>query len=292
MIVTAGGKGFRMKAPDFDYACPKTLREALALLDENGRDVMPLAGGQSLMPVLNFRLAAPDLLVDLNAISELTGITDQNDQIVIGAMTRYADLETSEPVTRHLPLLKQALPFIAHPAIRNRGTIGGSVALADPAAEMPALLLALDATIILASTTGERQVAADNFFTGLYETARRPDEIVKAVSVPKAFGARRFAFDELTRRHGDYAMVGLAATVRATSPFQELRLVFFGIADRALRSVDAERALNGRTCDDQQAMQRATEALAALSFDSDVHSSSSTKRHLAAVLLKRVMRTL
>ena len=278
-----------MKAPDFDYACPKTLREALALLDERGRDALPLAGGQSLMPVLNFRLAAPDLLVDLNAIDDLTGIVDQGEQIVIGAMTRYADLEPSEPVAQHLPLLRQALPFIAHPAIRNRGTIGGSVALADPAAELPALLLALDATIILASQQGERQVAADDFFLGLYETARRPGEIVKAVSIPKVLGARRFAFDELTRRHGDYAMVGLAATAAATAPFQDLRLAFFGIADRAVRVVGAEQALNGHTCDVEQPMQRALEAIAALSFDGDVHASAGTKRHLAGVLLKRVL---
>ncbi len=278
-----------MKAPEFDYACPKTLREALLLLDESGRDAVPLAGGQSLMPVLNFRLAAPDLLVDLNAIDELTGIVDAGDTIVIGAMTRYGDLERSELVANHLPLIIKALPFIAHPAIRNRGTIGGSVALADPAAEMPALLLALDAEIIVASKNGERPIAADDFFLGLYETARQPDEIVKAVSIPKVMGARRFAFDELTRRHGDYAMVGLAATAVEVAPLQGLRLAFFGITDRAIRVVDAEQALSGYTLADEQAMQRATAAIAALSFDGDVHASADTKRHLAGVLLKRVL---
>lgn len=278
-----------MKAPEFDYACPKTLCEALLLLDESGRDAVPLAGGQSLMPVLNFRLAAPDLLVDLNAVDELTGIVDAGDTIVIGAMTRYAELERSELVANHLPLIIKALPFIAHPAIRNRGTIGGSVALADPAAEMPALLLALDAEIIVASKNGERPIAADDFFLGLYETARQPDEIVKAVSIPKVMGARRFAFDELTRRHGDYAMVGLAAAAVEVAPFQGLRLAFFGITDRAIRVVDAEQALSGRTRDDEQAMQRAMAAIAALSFDGDVHASADTKRHLAGVLLKRVL---
>ena len=281
-----------MKAPDFDYACPRTLDEALALLDRTDRDAMALAGGQSLMPMLNFRLAAPDLLVDLNGLGELTGITDAGDTIIIGAMTRYDELERSGQIAEHLPLMITALPFIAHPAIRNRGTIGGSVALADPAAEMPALLLVLDATIILASKNGERPVAAGDFFLGLYETALEPGEIVKAISIPKAAGARRFAFDELTRRHGDYAMVGLAATAAATAPLTDVRLAFFGIADRALRATKAEQALNGHTHDDDQAMTAAKDAIAALAFDGDLHASADTKRHLAGVLLKRVLKAL
>ena len=281
-----------MKAADFDYAAPQTLDEALALLGEGGRDVMPLAGGQSLMPMLNFRLTEPDLLVDLNALRELSGIRDDGDAVVIGAMTRYVDLERSDLVAQYLPLLTQALPFIAHPAIRNRGTIGGSTALADPAAEMPALLLALDATIVAASQQGERAVAASDFFLGLYETALRPGEIVKAVSIPKTVSARRFAFDELTRRHGDYAMVGLAATAADVAPFQDLRLAFFGIADRAIRTIDTERVLNGHGLDDDQAMEAAKETIGALAFDGDLHASAATKRHLAAVLLKRVLQAL
>jgi carbon-monoxide dehydrogenase medium subunit len=278
-----------MKAPDFDYRAPKTLDEALTLLNTSDVDAMPLAGGQSLMPMLNFRLAAPELLIDLNALDELTEIKDESGAIVIGAMTRYADLERSDLVTKYLPLVARALPYIAHPAIRNRGTIGGSVALADPAAEMPALLLALDAEIIIASQPGERLVAAGDFFLGLYETALKPGEIVKAISFPKAAGIRRFAFDELTRRHGDYAMVGLAATAGAVSPFKDLRLAFFGIADRALRPTDVEKALEDQTLDDDRAIKAATEAVAALSFDGDVHASADTKRHLAGVLLKRVL---
>ena len=281
-----------MKAPDFDYACPKTLNEALVLLDQTDHEVMPLAGGQSLMPMLNFRLAAPDLLVDLNGLDELSGIDDQGDAIVIGAMTRYEELERSDLVTKYLPLVIKALPFIAHPAIRNRGTIGGSVALADPAAEMPALLLALDATITLASIRGDRALAADDFFLGLYETAAWQGEIVKAISIPKAAGARRFAFDELARRHGDYAMIGLAATAAAAAPLEDLRLAFFGIADRALRATKAEEALDGHTRDDEQAMETANNAIGALAFDGDLHASESTKRHLAGVLLKRVLRAL
>ncbi len=281
-----------MKAPEFDYACPQTLEEALALLDDSDREAMLLAGGQSLMPMMNFRLTTPDLLVDLNGIDELSGPVDQGDAIVIGAMTRYAELESSDLIARHTPLLQHALPFIAHPAIRNRGTVGGSVALADPAAEMPALLLALDATIIMTSIKGERAVASDAFFLGLYETALRPGEIVKAISIPKAAGARRFAFDELARRHGDYAMVGLVATVDDVDPFTGLRLAFFGIADRAIRATKAEQALDQHTPDDADALLRAMEAVSTLAFDGDLNASAKTKQHLAKVLLKRVLKVL
>ncbi|MGI9484658.1 MAG: FAD binding domain-containing protein [Geminicoccaceae bacterium] len=281
-----------MKAPEFDYANPQTLQEALVMLDDNERDVTLLAGGQSLMPMLNFRLAAPDLLVDLNGIDELSGIVDRGDAIVIGAMTRYVELETSDLVSRHLPLLMRALPMIAHPAIRNRGTIGGSVALADPAAEIPALLLALDATIIVTSIKGERAVMAAAFFLGLYETALRPGEMVKAISIPKATAARRFAFEELTRRHGDYAMVGIAATAEDINPFADLRLAFFGVADRAIRVVGAEEALSGHMPNDEDALSRAMEAIAGFVFDGDLNASAKTKQHLAKVLLKRVLKAL
>jgi carbon-monoxide dehydrogenase medium subunit len=281
-----------MKAPDVDYACPQTLDEALALLGKAGSDAVPLAGGQSLVPMLNFRLAAPSLLVDLNRIAELAGLSDQGDAIVIGAMTRLSDLERSELVAARLPVLAEALPHVGHPAIRNRGTIGGSVALADPAAEMPALLLALDAAVIVASSAGERAIAALDFFRGLYETALQPGEIVKAISFPTAGGARRFAFDELARRHGDYAIVGLAATAAAAAPFRDLRLVFFGIADRALRATGVEDAMNGRMPDDDEAIVAAGEAIATLAFHRGLHASASTRRHLAGVLLKRVLRSL
>lgn len=281
-----------MKAPDFDYVRPTTIGEALALLERTDIEAMPLAGGQSLMPMLNFRLAAPDLLVDLNAIDELSGIAEQDEAIMVGAMMRYDELGRSPLIAQHLPLLCLALPSIAHPAIRNRGTIGGSVALADPAAEMPALLLALDATIIVASRQGERRVAADDFFLGLYKTACRSGEIVKAVSFPKAAEARRFGFQELDRRHGDYAMAGLAATVASVAPIEDLRLAFFGIADRAVRAIESEDVLNGRQPDDEEALKRAADAISALTFDGDLHASAATKRHLAGVLLKRVLRAL
>jgi carbon-monoxide dehydrogenase medium subunit len=278
-----------MKASDFDYACPTSLLEALSLLDQSDREALPLAGGQSLMPMMNFRLAAPEMLVDLNAIEALQGIVDDGDAIKIGAMTTHADLERSDLVTAHLPLMTEAIGYIAHPAIRNRGTIGGSIALADPAAEMPALLLALEAEIIAESLQGERSIDADNFFTGLYETALRPGEIVKAISISKDAGARRFVFEELARRHGDYAMVGLALTVDGVAPLKDLRLTFFGIGDRAVRAIEAERALIGHAPHDDQALQRAIQAASAMTFDGDLNASADMKRHLAGVLLQRVV---
>ncbi|HMB48434.1 MAG TPA: xanthine dehydrogenase family protein subunit M, partial [Afifellaceae bacterium] len=238
--------GSEMKPAEFQYERPGTLSEALSLLaGADGGEVRALAGGQSLMPMMNFRLAAPDRLVDLNGIGELAGIEETGETVRIGAMTRYSALERSETVRQHLPLVASALPHIAHPAIRNRGTIGGSVALADPAAEMPAVLLALDATIIVVSERGERQVKADDFFLGLYETALEPGEIVRAVSVPKASATARFAFRELARRHGDYAMAGVAMAAQGKEPLSGLRIAFFGACDRAIRATGAEEALNG-----------------------------------------------
>lgn len=209
-----------MKAADFDYTKPRTVDEALAILANHGGEVRPIAGGQSLMPMMNFRLAQPDMLLDLNALEELQGIRDGGDCIIIGAMTRYRALECSALIGTHLPLVATALPHIAHAAIRNRGTIGGSIALADPAAEMPALMLALEATITVVSTRGARHIAADDFFLGLYETALADDEIITEICVPKAGLVARFAFHELARRHGDYAMVGIAMTAQQIEPYR------------------------------------------------------------------------
>jgi carbon-monoxide dehydrogenase medium subunit len=276
-----------MKAPDFDYECPATLERALSLLAETDADARPLAGGQSLMAMMNFRLAEPDLLVDLGAIHDLAGIADNGDEITIGAMTRYGELERSDLVSDHLPLMKAALPHIAHPAIRNRGTIGGSVALADPAAEMPAVVLALDATIVTVSVSGERRIEADDFFLGLYETALRSDEIIKAVSFPKPPQSARFAFYELARRHGDYAMAGVAVAAESINPFRNARIAFFGVCDRAVRATGSEDALNGHDKADDSALELAVEAVRGLAFSGDLNATADTKRYLAQVVLRR-----
>lgn len=277
-----------MKAPSFDYAKPDTLADALALLGDPDGDARPLAGGQSLVPMMNFRLAAPSLLVDLGAIAELEGIVEVPDGIRIGAMTRYASLERCGLVAEHLPLLAEAIPHIAHPAIRNRGTIGGSIALADPAAEMPALALALDASILVVSAAGRRRIAADHFFLGIYETALEPGEIVEAIVFRKRSADVRHAFEELARRHGDYAMAGLALCVRGGEQVEEARLALFSVADRPLRAKAAEAALVGapmRALADAAAT--AVAALDEVSFAGDMNAGPATKRHLAGVLLAR-----
>src|SRR5262252_8269981 len=220
--------GGAMKAPRFAYARPASVAEALALLDKHKDDARVLAGGQSLVPMLNFRVAAPKVLVDINRIAGLSGIKVTKSHVRIGALARHVELERSPDIQRHLPLVAAAVPHIAHPAIRNRGTLGGSCALADPAAELPACALALGATFIVAGKKGERRVAAGDFFKGLYATALKPGELLVAAEFPLPASGDKSAFGELARRHGDYAMVGVA--VHASK--RQLRAAFFGVGDR------------------------------------------------------------
>lgn len=244
----------------------------------------PLAGGQSLMPMMNFRLAAPETLIDLNGLAELSGVAVDEDWVRIGAMTRYSALERHAEALDALPLVARALPHIAHAAIRNRGTIGGSIALADPAAEMPAILLALGGEVVLKSASAERIVQADDYFLGVYETARQPDELVTAVHLPRASSSQRFGFHEIVRRHGDYAMAGCMLALEAD--MSAVRIAFFGVADRPVRASDAENKLieSGGTSEDLDA---AVAALASLGCDGDMNASEATKRHLAGVALRR-----
>ena len=269
-----------MKPAPFAYAKARSLDHAIALLD-GAPEARVLAGGQSLIPALNMRLSAPPLLVDINGVSELARIAQPNGQIELGGLVRHAQAEHSQDVARLAPLLSKAIPHIAHPAIRNRGTIGGSIALADPAAELPACLLALGGEIEIAGRAGRRTVAADTFFKGLFETALAPGEIISAIRIPVAQPRDRFGFAELARRHGDYALVGLAATARAEP--RAIRLAYFGVGTTPVRARTAETALAGGDLD---------AAVAALAGDlepsGDVHASAAAKRHLAAVLLRRV----
>jgi carbon-monoxide dehydrogenase medium subunit len=278
-----------MKAADFEYHRPRGLEEALALLADTDRMAMPLAGGQSLMPMMNFRVAMPELLVDLGDLQELRFIRDAGEAVELGAMARWSDLMASRLIAVEVPLLALALPEIAHPAIRNRGTIGGSVALADPAAEAPAVLLALGAEITLRGAAGERVIAADDFFLGHYETARQPDELVLTIRLPKA-GARRFGFHEIGRRHGDFAIAGAAVALsvdggRIAAP----RIALFGVADRALRASGAEAALDGAATGDAGAIAAAVAALEEIDFSGDIHASAPMRRHLAGVAVKRAL---
>jgi len=280
-----------MKAPRFAYARPASITEALALLQKHGDDARVLAGGQSLVPMLNFRLAAPKVLVDVNRIAALSGIKVTKNHVRIGALARHAELERSADIARHLPLVAAAMPHIAHPAIRNRGTFGGSCALGDPAAELPACAIALGATFIAAGKKGERRIAAQDFFKGLYATALKTGELLIAAEFPLPKPGYASAFGELARRHGDYAMIGLAAHgATQGKKFSDMRVVFFGVPHRPQR-----RAPFGRTLHGQAAAAKAIDAAlpkldADLSPRADFHGSAATKLHLAKVLAGRVLR--
>src|SRR5712671_6397491 len=264
-----------MKAPRFAYARPASVAEALALLAEHKGDARVLAGGQSLVPMMNFRLAAPKVLVDINRIAALTGIKVTRNHLRIGALTRQVELERSADVARHLPLIAAAMPHIAHPAIRNRGTFGGSCALADPAAELPACAIALGAIFVVAGKKGERRIAAGDFFKGLYATALKAGELLVAVEFPLSKPGYASAFGELARRHGDYAMVGVAAHgSTAGGKFSDMRVALFGVGDRPQRAARLERALEG-----QPAAANAIDAVlpkldADLSPRADLHGSA------------------
>jgi carbon-monoxide dehydrogenase medium subunit len=258
-----------LKAPSFAYAKPQSLAEAFDLLERPGAKL--LAGGQSLIPALNMRLSSPELLVDITGLS-LSGICAAGSGLRIGALTTHAQVERSSEVREVLPLLAEAVTHIAHPAIRNRGTLGGSLALADPAAEFPACALALEATFLIRNRTAERRVKAGEFFKGLFETDLRPNEILVAVEFPRA---ERSVFLELTRRHGDYAIVGVAAVITEG----QRRFVFFGAGATPVL------AKNASACSDVK------RAVAMLEQDldppGDLYNSSATKLHLAKVLLER-----
>lgn len=269
-----------MKAPDFDYLRPTNLKDAISLLTQYDGDAMPLAGGQSLMPMMNFRVAAPEALIDLADVSELRGVTREGTTIRIGAMTRYVDLEVDPLITQHIPLIGLALPHIAHDAIRNRGTIGGSVALADPAAEMPAIMLALTAVFEVAGLNGTRKIAADDFFEGLYETALASDELLVAIHVPVATTTMTFGFHELTQRHGDYALAGVAVVKDGPAH----RVAFFGISGGVERCTDLEAALDAGA-----PLAEALACLSQIDIAADSKASAATRKRLAGVALQRAL---
>ena len=282
-----------MKPPVFEYHRPGSLNDALALLGAHP-GAKPLAGGQSLIPAMNFRLAAPDALVDLNALPELTGIEEMADGgLRIGAMTRHSAVELSPAVARRAPLLAEAMPFIAHRQIRNRGTIGGSLAHADPAAELPAVMVALEARFTLASTRGGRVIPAAEFFTGLFATALTEGELITAIEIPPPPPRTGTAFLELARRHGDYALVGVTAVVRldAGARVADSRIVLFSVGEGPVRATKAEQALTG-SAGDAAALRVAADAVQGdVDPSSDIHASSAYRRQLASVLTRRALTT-
>jgi aerobic carbon-monoxide dehydrogenase medium subunit len=280
-----------MKASAFSYARAISIANAIELLEEHGERAKVLSGGQSLMPAMNFRLLAPELLVDISALDELRGIVRQNGVLSIGALTRHVDLQNSPLIAAHAPLLKEAITHVAHPAIRNRGTIGGSLAHADPASELPACVVALDATIVVRGPKGERRIAAEDFFLGIYETALSPEELLVAVEVPLLPLHAAHYFCEFARRHGDYAIVGLAAqAVVHNQKLDDFRPAFFGVGDKAVH-VKMPALLN--TDVTPKVLSGALQALGdALDPPEDQQASGAMRRHLAKVLMARCVAAL
>ena len=282
-----------LKPVPFAYVKASALSQVHQLLDSCGDRARILAGGQSLMAALNLRLSTPEVLIDITGLTELAGIRVVGDRLRIGALTRHCEVETSDLVNRYAPLIAQAMPHVAHPAIRNRGTFGGSIAFADPAAELPACVIALDAEIEIAGAAGRRRLAAQDFFVGVYETALQPGEVVTAVEVPMRAPGFHSAFAELARRHGDYAMVGLAAHGSCQAGrWRELRLAFFGAGPKPLRARRAEACFLRANLNAAAIAQAKLDLAKDLDPFDDIHATAATKLYLASVLLERVVRTL
>jgi carbon-monoxide dehydrogenase medium subunit len=282
-----------MKAPPFAYARARHLAEVFDLLERHGDAAKILAGGQSLMPTLNMRLSSPELLIDISRLQEHAGIQVKDGHVHIGALTTHAAIGESADIRKHLPLLADAVEHIAHPAIRNSGTFGGSLAMADPAAEWPACCVALDAQIVLASKSGTRRVAARDFFQGLYATAMLPSEVLTEVVIPIPGAGYRHAFLELARRRGDYAIVGVAALAKVSgNSISDLRLTYLGASEKPALATKTSQVfvLKGFS---ETTLKEAQQVLASeLDPSADLYSSAATKLHLAQVLTGRAMKQL
>lgn len=281
-----------MKASAFAYARATSVDNTLELLAAHGDRAKVLAGGQSLMPAMNLRLIAPDLIIDIGELAELRGIVLQGTILRMGTLTRHADILKSPEISAVAPLLREAVAHIAHPAIRNRGTIGGSLAHADPASELPACMLALGGTIVARGRSGERRIAAADFFQGIFQTALAADELLVAVELPVVREGSAHFFHEFARRHGDYAIAGLAAqAVVEGGIFADLRMGFFGVADRPVLATAAGRLVNRLVTPAD--LSSASDALGdELDPQADQQASAAMRRHLAKVLLARCVAAL
>jgi aerobic carbon-monoxide dehydrogenase medium subunit len=277
-----------MKAAAFDYAKPQVLSEALALLAEAGEDAQLIAGGQTLLATLNLRLSEPSMLIDITNLDELKGITVVGDQLRIGALVTHTEIEDSELVAKHAPLLKAAAPHIAHRAIRNLGTWGGSLAYGDPAAEWPACSLTLNATMLIAGPDGERRISAQDFFIDLYTTSLEPDEILVATEIPLAKKQEVFYFHELARRHGDYAVVGLAAVAQKQGDvLTNCAFTFFSVSATPVMATKAQELVNGQKLTDEVIAKAIAAARSEIEAIADITNSAEAKQHLIGVLLER-----
>ena len=279
-----------MKPARFDHLLPASLDEALAMLAAHAPDARPLAGGQSLVPMMNFRLARPAVLVDLNKIPELAYIRDAGDHLAIGAMTRERAIENSDLVRAASPLLHDATLNIAHLPIRSRGTIGGSISNADPAAEYPATVLALDATLVAQSVRGAREIPASAFFDGVMTTTLAPDEILAEIRVPKAPPGSGGAFVEIARRHGDFALAGVAAQITLDGgTVTDIRLAACGVGPGPIRLTAAEDILRAGGLTDAALAQAGRAAAEAADPDGDVHATAAYRRKLTGVMTRRAV---
>ena len=282
-----------MKPAPFKYEAPESLAEALDLLAEHGDEAKVLAGGQSLIPAMNFRLLQPTVLIDLNRVQELFYIRrESSGELRIGAMTRQRALERDDAIQQQFPLIAETLPFIAHPQIRNRGTVGGSLAHADPAAELPAVMVALNAQFRLQRRDGERTLAAEDFFSGFFETALQPDELLTEIRVPPLPQRCGCAFQEMARRHGDYALAGVAVVLEFDDQdvCREARIVYLSMGGGPERGATAEQMLRGEKLK-QRLIHEAAAETAARDLDppGDIHASADFRRHLAKVLTIRAI---
>jgi aerobic carbon-monoxide dehydrogenase medium subunit len=280
-----------MKLPPFDYACPTALAEAVALLAAHNGEAKVIAGGQSLVPMLAFRLAAPSLLVDLRKLAELRRIDIAASGVTLGAMVRWCDILSHKGLHAAQPLLVAAVDHVAHYQIRNRGTIGGSIAHADPAAEMPGIALTCEAEVAVVGTAGPRTIKAENFFLGPLTTALAPDEIIIEIRFPAWPAGRRFGFREFARRRGDFAMAAAALWYDEDAGLaRNAHVGVIGVGDRPQRLATVEAVLNGRAIDEVVIAQAEAAAAAAVDPQSDIHASADYRRALTGVMVERALR--
>ena len=276
-----------MKFPHFEYVRPSTIEEAAQLLVDD-EDARPIAGGQSLLPLMAYRLAQPTTLVDLTSIAGLTDVVSENGSVRIGAMATQRSAELSPVVRDRLPLLAEALTHVGHPVIRNAGTVGGSIAHADPAAEIPLAMVALDAVVDVDGPKGSRSIAAADFFVGAFTTALNPGELVTSVTIPVS--SERWAFNELARRSGDFALAMAAVGMsRDGDRCTAARIALGGVDSRPVRAVEAEAILAGKVIDETVAAEAARAATANISPPSDIHGSAAYRRKMATVLVQRAI---
>jgi carbon-monoxide dehydrogenase medium subunit len=278
-----------MKSSNFSYSRPTTLAEVFEIFDHYGDDALLLAGGQSLVPSLNMRLSNPSVLIDINRISELQGLIEEDGNLKIGALTRHYEVESSSIVEKHVPLLHMAMPYVAHTAIRSRGTFGGSLAFADAAAEIPAITLTCEAIIQVQSQQGKRQIAAIDFFQGLYSTDLQKGEIITSVLFPKN-NFTHFVFKEFARRQGDYATVGIAIAANfERNAHPKLRIVYFGVSDRPIVDIQLAHDLFAQGFNTDSIHQLINRVGNDVDMTTDIYHDAQTKHHLLKVIVKRAL---